>query len=161
MFHGRLILAFLAIVVLRASHVRTVAGDHRRGRGRTDQSAAVRGARLRGHNTPAFSETDDEGRFLLAVPDGKYTLAASLVGYALIELEIEVRAGVAGEVTIRLPEGAGTYTEHVTVIGRARDEQRSCPCREPRQPRAADGPRLDVRRPASGGAVAALRRRDR
>ena len=45
----------------------------------------------------------------------------------MVEQEIEVRPGVPVHLTIRLPEGAGTYTEHVTVIGRARDEAGDAP----------------------------------
>ena len=125
-FHGRLILAFVAIVVCarptygQSPAITGVVVDERTNR-------PLSGVLVYAANTPAFSETDDEGRFQLAVPDGKYTLAASLVGYSMVEQEIEVRPGVPVHLTIRLPEGAGTYTEHVTVIGRARDEAGDAP----------------------------------
>ena len=79
-------------------------------------------------DTPVFAESDAEGRFHLDLGAGSYALAASLVGYALIEQDVDVRAGATLELTIRLPEGAGPYTEQVTVIGRAGDPCRLSEC---------------------------------
>ncbi len=62
------------------------------------------------------AETDADGRFTLArVPPGDRRLFVSVVGYALVRRDVQVREGDALTVTIPLSEGTGTYTETVTV----------------------------------------------
>ena len=75
----------------------------------------------------AFAESAPDGRFTLVVAPGRYTVSASLVGYALTRQEVEVRAGAEVAITLRLAEGAGTYAEHVTVSGRVAAEAEAAP----------------------------------
>ena len=84
---------------------------------RTDRPLA--GVLVLVKDTSAFAESDTEGRFRLDVAAGRYSLTASLVGYALVEQDVDVREGAPLQLTIRLPEGAGPYIEQVTVTGRA------------------------------------------
>ena len=82
----------------------------------------LEGVLVRIEHQPAFAETDAAGRFRLAAPAGTHVLTASLVGYALLRQSVE--GGGAGEqLTLRLSEGAGTFEEHVTVLGSAGAEQ--------------------------------------
>jgi hypothetical protein len=74
-------------------------------------------------NQPAFTDTDSDGRFTLTVPPGRHSIAASVVGYALLRTTIDVRANVPTELMLLLSEGAGTYTERVTVVGTARERE--------------------------------------
>jgi len=71
-------------------------------------------------NQPAFADTDGEGRFSLRVPPGRHSVTASVVGYALLRTTVDARANTPAQVTLRLSEGAGTYTERVTVVGASR-----------------------------------------
>ena len=73
-----------------------------------------------------FAETDDDGRFSLSVPRGQHTITASVIGYALLQTDIDVAAAPI-DLTIRLSEGAGAYTERVTVSGSLRTESDSVP----------------------------------
>lgn len=73
-----------------------------------------------------FAETDDDGRFSLSVPRGQHTITASVIGYALLQTDIEVAAAPI-DLTIRLSEGAGAYTERLTVSGSLRTEADSVP----------------------------------
>ena len=57
-------------------------------------------------------------------PRGRQTIAASVIGYALLRTDIEV-ADAPLDMTIRLSEGAGAYTERVTVSGSLRRESDS------------------------------------
>jgi hypothetical protein len=60
--------------------------------------------------------SDAEGRFeLTGVAPGRGRLYVSVVGYILVQREIEVPAGGRLELAIPLSEGTGTYTETVTV----------------------------------------------
>jgi hypothetical protein len=72
------------------------------------------------------AETDDAGRFTLAAPKGPQTVSASVVGYALLRADVEVGAAPL-DMTIRLSEGAGAYSERVTVSGSRRGESESAP----------------------------------
>ena len=123
---GRVVLALVAAVsCARPTYAQpsTIAGvvvDER-----TDRPLA--GVLLLVKDTPLFVESDDDGRFRLDIAAGRYALMASLVGYALIEQDIEVSAGSSLQLTIRLPEGAGPYTEQVTVTGRAGDRSADAP----------------------------------
>lgn len=72
------------------------------------------------------TETDTAGRFALAAPRGAHTIAASVVGYALLRADVEIAAAPL-DMTIRLSEGAGAYTERVTVSGTRRGEVESAP----------------------------------
>lgn len=80
----------------------------------------LKGVLLYVENQPVFTESGEDGRFSLALPRGRYSMAASLIGYALLRTPIEVTANPTTPLTIRLAEGAGTYTEKVTVTGQAR-----------------------------------------
>jgi hypothetical protein len=72
------------------------------------------------------AETDTDGRFSLTVPRGQYTITASVIGYALLQTDVEVSAAPI-DLTIRLSEGAGAYTERLTVSGSLRGESDSVP----------------------------------
>jgi hypothetical protein len=71
-------------------------------------------------------ETDPDGRFTLRVPPGRQTITASVIGYALLQTDVDVSAAPI-ELTIRLSEGAGAYAERLTVSGSLRAESESVP----------------------------------
>ncbi|HEY7190607.1 MAG TPA: carboxypeptidase-like regulatory domain-containing protein [Vicinamibacterales bacterium] len=71
-------------------------------------------------------KTDAEGRFVMTAPRGRQTVTASVIGYALLRTDIDV-ADAPLEMTIRLSEGAGAYTERVNVSGSLRTESDSVP----------------------------------
>jgi hypothetical protein len=71
---------------------------------------------------PIFANSDSDGRFVLALASGQHTIAASVIGYALLRASIDVVAGAAVPVTFRMSEGAGSYTDRVTVSGTRRSE---------------------------------------
>jgi hypothetical protein len=73
-----------------------------------------------------LAETDADGRFSLTVPRGTYTITASIIGYALLQTDVEVGAAPI-DLTIRLSEGAGAYAERLTVSGSLRAESDSVP----------------------------------
>src|SRR4029434_7829536 len=91
---------------------------------RTEQP--IRGVLIYIEGQPSFSETDVTGRFSVTVPKGKQKITASVIGYALLSTDIEV-ADAPVEMTIRLSEGAGAYTERVTVSGSLRGESDAVP----------------------------------
>ena len=65
---------------------------------------------------PLSTQTDDAGAFVLPeVAAGMRRLFVSVVGYILVRRDVQVIAGTSLDVTIRLSEGTGTYTEAVTV----------------------------------------------
>jgi hypothetical protein len=66
---------------------------------------------------PVFTHTDSEGRFALSLPPGDYSIAASVIGYALLRATVTVTELSVVPVTFRLSEGAGTFTDRVTVAG--------------------------------------------
>ena len=74
----------------------------------------------------AVEKTDAEGRFVMTVPRGRQTVTASVIGYALLRTDVDV-AEAPLEMTIRLSEGAGAYTERVNVSGSLRTESDSVP----------------------------------
>jgi hypothetical protein len=64
--------------------------------------------------------TDADGRFVLAaVGAGSIRLYVSVVGYILVQRDVELSAGQTVSLTIPLTEGTGTYTETVTVAADA------------------------------------------
>jgi carboxypeptidase-like protein len=71
-------------------------------------------------------KTDADGRFVMTVPRGRQTVTASVIGYALLRTDVEV-ADAPLDMTIRLSEGAGAYTERVNVSGSLRGESDSVP----------------------------------
>jgi hypothetical protein len=75
---------------------------------------------------PTVAETDAEGRFRVMAPSGRQTIIASIIGYALLSTDVEIVAAPI-VMTIRLSEGAGAYTEKVTVSGSLRAESDSLP----------------------------------
>jgi hypothetical protein len=81
----------------------------------------IKGVAVHVENHPNIVETDADGRFSLAAPRGRQTIAASVIGYALLRTEIEI-AEAPLDVTIRLSEGAGAYSERVNVSGSLRRE---------------------------------------
>jgi len=87
---------------------------------------AIKGVLVYVERQSVFAETDDEGRFSLSVPRGQHTITASVIGYALLQTDIDVAAAPI-DLTIRLSEGAGAYTERVTVSGSLRTESDSVP----------------------------------
>jgi hypothetical protein len=72
-------------------------------------------------NQSIVADTDTNGRFSLSVPRGRQTISASVIGYALLRTDLDV-ADAPIDMTIRLSEGAGAYTERVTVSGSLRRE---------------------------------------
>ena len=57
------------------------------------------------------------GTFELAVAAGPHTIVASGIGYAVARFPVDAIAGQTTAITIRLSEGAGSYTEKVDVFG--------------------------------------------
>jgi hypothetical protein len=76
---------------------------------------------------PFFTNTDAEGRFALTVPAGDYTLIASMVGYALLRAPITVVDRTVLPIAVRLSEGAGTFSDRITVAGGRRESPGSAP----------------------------------
>src|SRR5688572_21107237 len=95
--------AFLLIacaVSPAAAQLASVTGiviDHR-----TEQAIPRVLVYVEGH--PVFETTDGNGRFALALPAGQYTIAASVIGYALLRASIDVAAGSVVPVTFRMSE---------------------------------------------------------
>ena len=87
---------------------------------------AIKGVLVYVEHQSVFAETDDEGRFSLSVARGQHTITASVIGYALLQTDIDVSAAPI-DLTIRLSEGAGAYTERLTVSGSLRTESDSVP----------------------------------
>src|SRR5687767_4509482 len=92
---------------------------------RTEQP--IRNALVYVDGHPVFAHSDSEGRFALALPAGDYTITASMVGYALLRAEITVVERSIVPVTFRLSEGAGSYTDRVTVAGARRTASDDAP----------------------------------
>lgn len=69
----------------------------------------------------SVTTTDSDGRFVLSVPRGRRTITASVIGYALLQAEVEV-ADAPVELMMRLLEGAGVLNERVTVAGSLREQ---------------------------------------
>jgi hypothetical protein len=104
------------------SHTGTIAGvviDDR-------TAKPIKGVAILVENQSIVAETDTDGRFSLSAPRGRQTIAASVIGYALLRADVEV-ADAPLDMTIRLSEGAGAYTERVTVSGSARRESDGVP----------------------------------
>ena len=89
---------------------------------RTEQP--IRGVLVYVESQSSVVETDANGRFSMIVPRGRQTITASVIGYALLRADVEVAAAPL-DITIRLSEGAGAYTERVTVSGSLRGESDS------------------------------------
>ena len=81
----------------------------------------IKGVAISVESQSIVAETDVDGRFSLSVPRGRQAITASLIGYALLRTDVEV-ADAPVDMTIRLSEGAGAYTERVTVSGSLRRE---------------------------------------
>jgi hypothetical protein len=88
--------------------------------------APIRGVSIYVEGQSSKAESDASGRFSLTIPTGHQTIAASVIGYALLRTAIEV-GDAPVDMTIRLSEGAGAYTERVTVSGSLRGESDSVP----------------------------------
>jgi hypothetical protein len=86
----------------------------------------IRGVLVYVEQQSIFAETDSDGHFSLTVPRGQHTVTASVIGYALLQTDIEVAAAPI-DLTIRLSEGAGAYTERLTVSGSLREESDAVP----------------------------------
>ncbi|HEY7450476.1 MAG TPA: TonB-dependent receptor [Vicinamibacterales bacterium] len=86
----------------------------------------IKGVMVYVENQSSGAETDADGRFSLVVPQGRQTIVASVIGYAVLRSDIDVAAAPL-DMTIRLSEGAGAYTERVTVSGSLRGESDSVP----------------------------------
>ena len=84
----------------------------------------IRGVTVYVEGVSNSAETDANGRFNLTAPRGRQTIAASVIGYQLLRTDIEV-ADAPLDMTIRLSEGAGAYTERVSVSGSLRRESDS------------------------------------
>ena len=76
---------------------------------------------------PFFTNTDAEGRFALTLPPGPHDIVASMVGYALLRADVTVVEGSVVPVTFRLSEGAGTFTDRITVAGDLRADPQDSP----------------------------------
>ena len=103
--------------------------------------------------------TDDAGRFeLTGVQPGRRTLYVSVVGFILVKRPVEIAPGATLELTIALSEGTGTYSENVTVVGRALPRAgeigaRAADARQRRDPEPAQpaDERSDARHPGAAG----------
>ena len=73
-----------------------------------------------------FTETDDQGHFMLTVPHGSDQLVISLVGYALQRYALDAGSPSA-PLEIALAEGAGPFEQQLTVAGSAAPEAESTP----------------------------------
>ena len=91
---------------------------------RTEQP--LRGVLVSVEGQSSVAETDANGRFSMLVPRGPQTINVSVIGYALLRTDVEVGAA-ALDMTIRLSEGAGAYTDTVTVSGSLKGESDSVP----------------------------------
>jgi hypothetical protein len=91
---------------------------------RTEQP--IKGVLVYVEHESVVAETDADGRFTLTAPRGRQTIAASVIGYALLQTDIEIAAAPI-DMTIRLSQGAGAYTERLTVSGSLRAESDSVP----------------------------------
>ena len=91
---------------------------------RTEQP--IKGVLIYVESQSSYTETDANGRFSVTVPRGRQSVTASVIGYALLSTDIEV-ADAPLDMTIRLSEGAGAYSERVTVSGSLRSESDSVP----------------------------------
>lgn len=91
---------------------------------RTDQP--IKGVAISVENQSIVVDTDTDGRFSLSAPRGRQTIAAAVIGYALLRTEVDL-AEAPLDMTIRLSEGAGEYRERVTVSGSLRRESDSVP----------------------------------
>jgi hypothetical protein len=85
---------------------------------------AIKGVLVYVEHQSVFVETDEEGRFTMSVPRGTHTITASVIGYALLQTDVEI-GEASVDLTIRLSEGAGAYTERLTVSGSLRGESDS------------------------------------
>ena len=74
----------------------------------------------------SVAETDANGRFSVTVPRGRQTITASVIGYALLRSDVDVAAAPV-DMVIRLSEGAGAYSERLTVSGSFRDGSDAVP----------------------------------
>jgi hypothetical protein len=102
---------FVPALVPAAAQETTVTGvvvDERTGE-------PLAGAAVEVSPAKALTATDAEGRFTLALPDGRHVVTVSLVGYALGEVPVVVPLPADARLTIRLAAGAGSYTERVLV----------------------------------------------
>lgn len=86
----------------------------------------IKGALIYVEGASAYTETDATGHFTVMVPRGRQTITASVIGYALLSTDVDV-ADAPLDMTFRLSEGAGAYTERVTVSGSLRSESDSVP----------------------------------
>lgn len=86
----------------------------------------IKGVLVYVEQQPILAETDADGHFSLTVPPGQQTITASVIGYALLQTDVAVGAAPI-DLTIRLSEGAGAYTERLTVSGSLRGESDSVP----------------------------------
>ena len=78
-------------------------------------------------NQPVFAETDADGRFTLPVPPGIYTIAASLIGYAIARVNVIVRGAESPPIVLRLAGmecGSADHVCEVAVAGRLVAEPR-------------------------------------
>jgi len=82
---------------------------------RTDAPVTQVRITAEGDETPA--QDLGNGVFALTVAAGPHTIVASGIGYAVARVPVEAIAGQTTLVTIRLSEGAGSYTERVDVFG--------------------------------------------
>ena len=112
-------LCFAAPVAAQTATVAGIVIDDR-----TEQP--IRGVLVYVESQSSVAETDADGRFSLAAPRGRQTIVASVIGYALLRTDVDVAAAPL-DMTIRLSEGAGAYTERVTVSGSLRQESDSVP----------------------------------
>jgi hypothetical protein len=86
----------------------------------THDGTPLRRVSVRLQTTAQTTVTDDEGHFQVAhVAAGTQELYVSAVDFILVKRTVTVTSGGVTDVTIALAEGTGTYTETVTVVGRA------------------------------------------
>ena len=77
----------------------------------------IRGVLVYVESQPVLTTTDADGRFSLLLAPGNYSIVASMVGYALLRAQVSVTERSVVPVTFRLSEGAGAFTDRISVAG--------------------------------------------
>src|SRR5262245_19169099 len=116
---GSVVMAVLGVWLAQTGTVAGTVVDDRTGQ-------PIKGVQVTVDYQSSTTQTDASGRFTLTAPRGRQTITASVIGYAVQRVEVDV-AEVLVDITIRLFEGSGVHAERVTVSGSLRAESDSVP----------------------------------